>query len=410
MIERQLEGVRNSSELAGLIYEDLAWYDYKSGNYSKAIQSSTREIINKSAKPSTGYYNLARIHADRGQFADVVIALKRAILFDSNAKLLTLMDPIFQEFILSEDFKTLSDHIILVDGASFRVENASGIIPIITKNDVIMVPVLSSTESPLNIFERLGAQFSYDTNTMIMTVIKGTKTLKFDLKNSTTTVNGTKLNLSQHAMVQGRYIYIPLDAVLKQLGTPYSYNKITKILDISNFKDVPQDSWYSTELGLAANKGIVKGFTDNTFRPSVNVTIDQFIVMTLNSMGYTNIKTATPYWAQNYINKALELGYVKQTEFSNYKAVITREQAAAIISRALELSTVYESAKYEAKFNDFGSVSVLYKTDVIRTYAHGILTLNSGSFNPKGNVNRAAAVMIIAKLTDESRRTVPVLP
>ncbi len=26
MIERQLEGVRNESELAGMIYEDLTWY------------------------------------------------------------------------------------------------------------------------------------------------------------------------------------------------------------------------------------------------------------------------------------------------------------------------------------------------------------------------------------------------
>ena len=389
---------------------NLAWYDYKTGNYSKAVQASTRELINKSLKPSNGYFNLARIYADRGQFADVTVALKRALYHDANVKILIMLDPIFQEYIASAHFKALDENILMVDGSVFSVENSSGSIPIIVKNNTIMMPILTSPQSPINIFERLGAKFDYNQDTMVMTITKGSKVLKFDINSKSTSLNDKNLNLVQHAMVQGRYIYIPLESALKELGIPYSYNKVTKILDINNFTDVPQDSWYSNELGIAANKGIVKGFSDNTFRPSVNVTIDQFLVMTLNTMGHTNIKTASPYWAQNYIDKALELGYIRSNEFTNYKAVITREQAAAIISRALNLDTVYESTKYEAMFSDFSSISALYKSDVLKTYANGILTLSSGKFNPKGNVNRAAAVMIIAKLTDESRRTMPILP
>ena len=52
------------------------------------------------------------------------------------------------------------------------------------------------------------------------------------------------------------------------------------------FYDVPKDSWYGGYVGWAVNAGIVKGFTDNTFRGSQKITRQELMVMTARYLDY----------------------------------------------------------------------------------------------------------------------------
>ena len=63
------------------------------------------------------------------------------------------------------------------------------------------------------------------------------------------------------------------------------------------FTDTNNSEWYSTTLGTAVNKGIVKGYDDGTFRPSSTVNKAEYLKMLFrtNSIEYTDTLTANPY-------------------------------------------------------------------------------------------------------------------
>jgi len=50
------------------------------------------------------------------------------------------------------------------------------------------------------------------------------------------------------------------------------------------FTDVPHGQWYSEAVGLMEGFGIVKGYSDNTFRPSQNVNRAELSVMLLKTL------------------------------------------------------------------------------------------------------------------------------
>ncbi|HZD59517.1 MAG TPA: S8 family serine peptidase, partial [Anaerolineae bacterium] len=84
------------------------------------------------------------------------------------------------------------------------------------------------------------------------------------------------------------------------------------------FKDVPVTYWAYSYIYYLAEKGIVSGYPDNTFRPANPVTRAEFSKMICLAMGWTLVDPATAsfpdvaksYWAYKYIETARAHGAV----------------------------------------------------------------------------------------------------
>jgi len=107
-------------------------------------------------------------------------------------------------------------------------------------------------------------------------------------------------------------------------------------------------SWAMGYVITAAEKGIVKGYDGNEFRPSGLVTRAEMTVMIMRALGYEmtdkNVlkfkdTNTIPSWAAGYISKAYEMKIVQGYTDNEFKPnkVITRAEAFVIIEKCLSL-------------------------------------------------------------------------
>lgn len=78
----------------------------------------------------------------------------------------------------------------------------------------------------------------------------------------------------------------------------------------SGFSDLAGYSWAEKYINYAAEKGIVKGYGDGSFKPGANVTYNEIAVILVNACGIQSSEL-TGAWPENYIAKAKELGMLQ---------------------------------------------------------------------------------------------------
>ena len=67
-----------------------------------------------------------------------------------------------------------------------------------------------------------------------------------------------------------------------------------------------QNHWSKSIIMRLNGYGIINGYKDGTIRPDSYVSVAEFLSIIVKSLGYT-ADTTDGYWAQPYIDKALEL-------------------------------------------------------------------------------------------------------
>lgn len=169
------------------------------------------------------------------------------------------------------------------------------------------------------------------------------------------------------------------------------------------FSDVPATGrYYSEYVYQAAAAGIVNGYTDGTFKPGNKILRKDFAVMVANMLGAdVSSYTKSPFsdvandYATKYIAYCADKGIISGTGNGKFSpnAYITREDAACIVARALKLPTTSTDS-----FKDAAKVSNYAKASVAACKAAGIFTGDEkGNFNPKANIIRADAAIIMVK-------------
>ncbi len=130
----------------------------------------------------------------------------------------------------------------------------------------------------------------------------------------------------------------------KAAGYPAKENPV---LSFSDTESIP--SWAKGYLQTAVEKGIVKGFGDNTFKASNKLTRKEIVVMALRTFGIGEVigtpilsfkdSKQIPDWAGRYVAKAVELGIVKG--YSDYTFMpdknVSRAEAFTIIAKCMQL-------------------------------------------------------------------------
>ena len=160
-----------------------------------------------------------------------------------------------------------------------------------------------------------------------------------------------------------------------------SEKKNEKISGKSNFNDVSKNKWYSDYIGYLSKYGIIKGYSDNTFRPNDNVSRAEFVAMTVrfNALfnevrkdGYTVKYTdvASNYWAYSDIAYAKNVGWLNGYADGTFKGdnAITRAEVVTVVNRATgrkaDESYITKNVSVLNKFTDIRNNAMWYYADV----------------------------------------------
>ena len=173
-----------------------------------------------------------------------------------------------------------------------------------------------------------------------------------------------------------------------------------------DFKDIMPSHWaYSYILDLA-RQGIIKGYADDTFRPSATVTRAEFAKMICLAMGWpldgasreSFSDVAKSSWTYSYVETARAHGAISGYPDGTFKPNknVTRAEIAKIIAETLNLAPGLSSLN--SKLNDIDSswagdyIKACVKAGIVGGYA-------DNNFRPANTASRAeAAKMIVGVL------------
>jgi hypothetical protein len=183
-------------------------------------------------------------------------------------------------------------------------------------------------------------------------------------------------------------------------GNPIEKKEETSYSDIKGH-------WAENEIQLLINMGIIKS-KQQTFNPNENITQGKFVKLLLISTNNMIDEISMKYGStfdfddeedvQKYLDKAIRLGIVKKGEVNADKP-LSREKMAAFVIRALDFDKVASIPNiYNVPAKDATSISADYKGHAAIAMGFGLVTGESGNFNPKGNVTRAQSAAVIARM------------
>ena len=166
----------------------------------------------------------------------------------------------------------------------------------------------------------------------------------------------------------------------------------------TTFSDI-EGHWAKTVVEEMAEKGVLNGFEDGTFRPDESVTREQFakiLVETLKIAGNTtNIKFVDieeDRWSKDYIYRASRYltGYENNGKyFFRPTEASVREDVAVAVVQAEGLQTEKPDYTLLNQFSDSGEISEGIKKYVAIAVKNEIMRGKNGYFDPQGNLTRA---------------------
>ena len=151
--------------------------------------------------------------------------------------------------------------------------------------------------------------------------------------------------------------------------------------------------WAEQTISQMVQQGLLDGFPDGTFRPDDSVTADQFVkivllaftdkypngerkwkssfLQTLSASNqsilqqdyrdFTFKPNTVGYWAKPYLDLASDLHFISKGQFSDYKAMLKREDVAEILYYLLKETEYLEDEVYSlnaaSQFGDLQSAT-----------------------------------------------------
>ena len=171
--------------------------------------------------------------------------------------------------------------------------------------------------------------------------------------------------------------------------------------DVS-FSDVPEDSWFYTDVMTLAESGVIGGYPDGTYRPTKKVTTGEALKMILLAAGYPEPERAESHWARGYLNFAIDQGFlVRYQDISDLDINMTRGLLAKLAANALGLT---DPGTY-GTFTDTDSVYVeaLYAAGIVGGYP-------DGTYRPDASVSRAEIAAIVNRIYQSREPVFPTDP
>ncbi len=214
----------------------------------------------------------------------------------------------------------------------------------------------------------------------------------FSVNGMPNTVTGTAQNLEPVASDEPNYEYPSLNG------------------DI--FNDLSGYEWAKDAIEKLYNLGSVEGYRDGGFHPGSNVTRAEFCKIVLTALGAELPSEATSNfedvdvaeWYAPYISAAYKLEIINGYDDGTFRpnGDITREEAAAIISRAIDtLNLLQNDVRLNVNFADEDEIDEIFVGYVDKLYMMGIVNGDDdGFFRPLDSISRAETAQMTVNLLD----------
>lgn len=186
------------------------------------------------------------------------------------------------------------------------------------------------------------------------------------------------------------------------------------------FEDVDEEDWYYEPVMTMAQKGIIDGYDDNTFRPLAPVLREEFakmMVLALNleikSPASTFVDVADGYWASRWIETARTYltGYIRNGEYLyKPKEIAAREDMAVALVKAKELEVSDHMLSALDAYEDQGLISPNLRKYMAAAVYHEVMIgyVEDGKkyLKPKSDLTRAEAAKLILSVIKEDKKVV----
>jgi L-asparaginase type II len=171
------------------------------------------------------------------------------------------------------------------------------------------------------------------------------------------------------------------------------------------FKDIA-GHWAMVSIEKAVADGIIRGYTDGTFKPNQSLTRAEFTVMLMNALKPQGNGASLTFkdsdqigkWAVSGISQAVKAGIISGYTDGTFKpnAPISRSEIAVIIANAMKYDL---QAGSTTGFKDDAEIPEWAKGSVKASKDHALIEGRSaGVFVPNDLATRAEAVTILLKL------------
>lgn len=181
-----------------------------------------------------------------------------------------------------------------------------------------------------------------------------------------------------------------------------------------SFSDVPDGYWAEEAIEILAARHITQGVDATRFNPGGKVTRAEFAAFLVKALGvdttaYTGKFTDCPQgaWYTPVVEAAAQKGLVNGIGNGKFAptAYVTREQMAALLMKAYEITTLKsvsgEAAKASVTFTDGDKISSWAQNSVKACYANGLIRgMPDGSFNPGGSALREQVAKVLVQLLE----------
>ena len=191
-------------------------------------------------------------------------------------------------------------------------------------------------------------------------------------------------------------------------GVPVTGNNNAQPGNISaqRFTDVSKSFWAYDAIEKLSAKGIINGYSDNSFLPDKNITREEFISIMVRFLGISIGDKSCSFedvpkdrWSYGYIAAAFSGGIVQgfSDDIFGAEELLTRQDMAVIVARAFGLADgAYEDNDFidAALISDYaaGSVKALKQRKIINGF-------DDNSFRPLDFTTRAEASMIMNNIS-----------
>ena len=174
--------------------------------------------------------------------------------------------------------------------------------------------------------------------------------------------------------------------------------------ETTTFSDMPED-WSKPALESAVDKGLLNG-ANGKIMPQENLTRAQMAAVINRAFGAENVAVLAEYedvkasdWFFLDMAKAVAMGTFQGSGGKlNPNDSITREQAFAVMARALKLET---SEVVPTGFTDLDNVSTWATGEVFALVNNGYIQGSNGMLNPQGNITRAEFAQVMFNAVKE---------
>jgi hypothetical protein len=175
------------------------------------------------------------------------------------------------------------------------------------------------------------------------------------------------------------------------------------------FTDVKDGAWYKSSVASAYELGLAKGESAALYGPGRNVTVAQAITLcdriySIYSGDGHDFGSAEP-WYSPYVDYAVEHGFVKQGQFTDYNAAATRAQVAQLLAALPDEMLQQKNNIVDGVIPDVPSTAACAAA-VYKLYRAGITcgSDEAGTYRPGANISRAETAAIIERIALPEKR------